>query len=181
MKLYTKSGDDGMTGLFGGQRVAKNDVRVTAYGEVDELNAAIGVVLSEHDDAELGEMLRRIQSDLFVIGALLATPDSKKAPSQFADESVEQLERWIDRACEAVPPLECFILPGGTPSAALLHLARTICRRAERAVVTLTQQQPIDPRIIVYLNRLSDLLFALARRGNHRAGVADIPWVAPRG
>ncbi len=179
MKLYTKSGDDGSTALFGGGRVPKNNLRVTAYGEVDETNAAIGLALAADPDPQVAEPLRRIQSDLFVLGAELATPADRVAQVQLAESHITQLERWIDEACAETPALRAFVLPGGTPAAAALHLARTVCRRAERALVTLAQHEPVRPAAIVYLNRLSDLLFALARRANHRAGVADVPWIAP--
>ncbi len=179
MKLYTKGGDDGTTGLFGGPRVLKNDLRVTAYGEVDELNAALGVVMTLVTDNVLSVRLRQIQSDLFVVGGELATAAGKSALVAVTMAQAEQLEPWIDEASDAVPPLQNFILPGGTPLSAHLHLARTICRRAERAVVSLTQHEAVNPAVVVYLNRLSDLLFALARWANHRAGVQDIEWHRP--
>lgn len=179
MKLYTKGGDDGTTGLFGGPRVLKNDLRVTAYGEVDELNASLGVALTLVSDAKLTAQLRQIQSDLFIVGGELATAVGKSALVTVTMAHAERLEPWIDQASDAVPPLQNFILPGGTPLSANLHLARTICRRAERAVVTLTQHESVSPAIVVYLNRLSDLLFALARHANHQAGVADIEWHRP--
>jgi len=179
MKLYTKGGDDGTTGLFGGPRVLKNNLRVTAYGEVDELNASLGVALTLVSDAKLSAQLRQIQSDLFIVGGELATAAGKTALVTVTMSHAERLEPWIDAASDAVPPLQNFILPGGTPLSASLHLARTICRRAERAVVTLTQQETINPAIVIYLNRLSDLLFALARLANHQAGVADIEWHRP--
>ncbi|MBI4717954.1 MAG: cob(I)yrinic acid a,c-diamide adenosyltransferase [Planctomycetes bacterium] len=179
MKLYTKTGDDGSTGLFGNQRVPKCDARVAAYGDVDETNAAIGAVLATCDDDQTADILRRIQSDLFVLGGQLATPEGQPPATTMKGEHVSQLEHWIDEACRENPPLRNFVLPGGTASAASLHLARTVCRRAERTVVALARQQMVDACTIVYLNRLSDLLFALARRANHRAGVADIPWIAP--
>lgn len=176
MKLYTKGGDDGTTGLFGGPRVPKNDLRVTAYGEVDELNAALGVVMTLVSDGALPKRLRQIQSDLFVVGGELATARDKAALVAVSMAQAEQLEPWIDEASDAVPPLQNFILPGGSPLSAYLHLSRTICRRAERAVVALRQQETINPAIVVYLNRLSDLLFAWARFANHSAGIKDIEW-----
>ena len=181
MKLYTKTGDDGTTQLMGGMRVLKNNLRVTAYGEVDELNAAIGVALSGCDDNELTATLRRIQSDLFMLGAKLATLRKKSDEPRIDQSHVHRLEQWIDAATDETPPLRNFILPGGTSTAAALHLARTINRRAERVVVDLGEQEPVDQCLIVYLNRLSDLLFVLARRANHRAGVPDIVWTAQRG
>ncbi len=180
MKLYTKHGDDGSTGLIGGARVPKNDLRVAAYGDVDETNAAIGVVIAGCKDAETIASLRRIQAELFVLGAELATPSGQK-PNHSVDEShVKQLEQWIDAATAEVAPLRNFVLPGGSETAAGLHLARTVCRRAERAVVTLAQTQVVGKWAIIYLNRLSDLLFALARQANKRTGVEDIPWHPPK-
>jgi cob(I)alamin adenosyltransferase len=180
MRLYTKQGDDGSTGLIGGTRVHKNDPRVDAYGEVDETNAAIGVVIAGCRDDEMVASLRQIQSEMFILGSQLAAAAEGDAPVRIQEEHVAQLERWIDAASAESPPLRNFVLPGGSPTAAALHLARTVCRRAERAVVTLAQQQPVSPTVVIYLNRLSDLLFAWARLANHRAGVPDIPWIAPR-
>jgi cob(I)alamin adenosyltransferase len=179
MKLYTKGGDDGTTGLFGGARVPKNHDRVIAYGEVDELNAALGVAMTQAHDETLVVRLRQIQSDLFVVGGELAAAAGQAALVSVGATHAEALEPWIDEACSAVPPLRNFILPGGTPLAAHLHLARAVCRRAERAVVALTQREAVNLNIVVYLNRLGDLLFAWAREANHRAGVADIDWHRP--
>jgi cob(I)alamin adenosyltransferase len=128
------------------------------------------------DDDALAPRLRQIQSDLFAVGAELATEAGKSLPASIGDDDVRRLERWIDEACEPVPPLRSFILPGGTEAAARLHLARTVCRRAERAVVALSRGQAVRGVVVVYLNRLSDLLFAVARLANHRTGVAEIPW-----
>lgn len=180
MNLYTKTGDDGSTGLFGGSRVPKCDPRVDAYGEVDEANAAIGVALTQSEDAQLVSRLLQIQGDLFVIGAELATPSGHKPPSTISQLQITELERWIDEACGETRPLRTFVLPGGTPIAAALHLARTVSRRAERAVVSLSRHEEVSSAVVVYLNRLSDLLFAWARLVNHRAGVADVPWNPPR-
>jgi len=180
MKLYTKTGDDGSTGLFGGPRVAKCDLRVAGYGEVDESNAALGVALAACTDKELAVRLREIQADLFVAGAELATPSGHNPPNSITDSQVSQLEHWIDEACLETTPLRTFVLPGGSFLAAQLHYARTVCRRAERAVVMLSQEQPVSAPLLIYLNRLSDLLFAWARLANHRAGVEDIPWNPPR-
>jgi cob(I)alamin adenosyltransferase len=180
MKLYTKHGDDGSTGLIGGTRVPKNDPRVAAYGEVDETNAAIGMVIAGCNDGETAATLRRIQAELFVLGAELATPAGQQPGFRVGESHVTQLEQWIDAASAEVAPLRNFILPGGTTTAAGFHLARTVCRRAERAVVALAQQQPVRQWAIVYLNRLSDLLFALARQANKRSGVEDIPWHPPK-
>jgi cob(I)alamin adenosyltransferase len=176
MKLYTKSGDEGSTGLFGGPRVPKCDPRVDAYGEVDEVNAAIGVALAACGDPQIARRLSGIQADLFVVGAELATPQGHKPPNAISEAQVVQLEQWIDEACNETKPLRTFVLPAGSALAAALHLARTVCRRAERAVVSLSQQEVLSGVVVVYLNRLSDLLFALARLANQRAGVADIPW-----
>ena len=179
MKLYTKRGDDGSTGLIGDARVSKHDARVAAYGGVDEINAAIDMAISGCEDDETADVLRRIQSDLFALGAELATQQGRHPDTAIEDSQIVQLERWIDEACDEIEPLGSFILPGGCETAARLHLARTVCRRAERAAVTLSREQEVGPAALVYLNRLSDLLVALARRANHRAGIADVPWKAP--
>lgn len=179
MKLYTKGGDDGTTGLFGGARVPKCHLRVTAYGEVDELNAALGVVVAKLNHAGLADRLREIQADLFVVGGELATAAGQPPPVVVNAAQAQRLEPWIDEADAVAPPLRNFILPGGTATAAELHLARTVCRRAERAVVALARQEAVNPAIVIYLNRLSDLLFALARMVNHQAGVADVEWRRP--
>lgn len=179
MKLYTKRGDDGCTDLIGGTRAPKDDPRVCACGEVDETNAAIGMVIATCADGETLATLRHIQSDLFVLGAELATQEGERPKLAIGEAHVARLERWIDEASAEVAPPHGFFLPGGSEAAARLHLARTICRRAERAAVTLAQRQPVGRPALLYLNRLSDLLFALAGRINHRAGVADIPWRIP--
>ena len=179
MKIYTRKGDDGSTGLVGNVRVLKNDVRVSAYGEVDEANAAMGVASSTLTNPDTVAILRTIQSDLFVLGAELATPDGESPQHRILASHVAQLEQWIDEASVDVSPLKNFVLPGGCAAASALHLARTVCRRAERAVITLSQDQTVGNHAVPYLNRLSDLLFALARQANHRDGVEDIPWIAP--
>jgi cob(I)alamin adenosyltransferase len=182
MKLYTKTGDDGTTGLFGGGRVAKASARVAAYGTVDELNAAIGVARSMPIDSAIDQVLARAQEDLFALGAELACVpgrEGKLAMELIGDADIERLEHAIDDADAACPPLKNFVLPGGSPQAATLHVARTICRRAERAVLAL-DDAPARRGLVVYLNRLSDLLFALARQANVVAGVPDVPW-KPRG
>lgn len=180
MKIYTKRGDQGQTDLFGGKRVAKDDRRVEAYGEVDELNAALGLCAAELGPGEIAELLHEIQTRLFDIGAHLATPDPHhRAKARLGPVSAVQvaaLEAAIDRYEAQLAPLERFILPGGTRAAAALHLARTVCRRAERRVVHLREKEPLDPEPLRYLNRLSDLLFVLAREANRRAGVADVEW-----
>ncbi len=181
MTIYTKTGDSGETGLFGGGRVPKDDIRVTAYGEVDELNAAIGAVgACEPSDFETS-LLESIQRDLFSIGGQLATPDPAKVAralekAELVDSRIEELEAVIDRADRELEPLKDFVLPGGTPKAALLHQARTVCRRAERRVVTLAREQDVPSIVVVYLNRLSDVLFTLARLANHQAGSSDRIW-----
>jgi cob(I)alamin adenosyltransferase len=178
MKIYTKTGDAGVTGLFGGDRVPKDAARIEAYGEIDELNAAIGAVRTSQPPPEIDPLLVGIQNDLFVVGSDLATPLDQvlsKVPRITAAYAA-RLEREIDRLDAVLPPLTSFILPGGTPSGAMLQLARTICRRAERHVVTLSHSENIGPDIIIYLNRLSDLLFVLARYANFSVGCAETPW-----
>jgi len=178
MKIYTKTGDDGTTSLFDGTRVPKNDLRVSAYGAVDELNAMLGIALSDKMDADLRDLLRAIQRALFALGAQLANPAKKKQKEKadFPGKKVEVLEQAIDRLEGELEPLKTFILPGGSPFSARLHYARTVCRRAEREVVTLSKKETVAPILIVYLNRLSDLLFVIARAANRRANVPDIPW-----
>jgi cob(I)alamin adenosyltransferase len=179
LKIYTKTGDLGETSLLGGTRVPKDHLRVVAYGDVDETNAALGAVR-----AFSGEPLRRllfvVQGDLFAIGARLADPThevaSRRAKAAVTAAHVRRLEKAIDAREDELPRLRSFVLPGGTPAAALLHQARTVCRRAERSVVTLARQADVDPRVVVYLNRLSDLLFVLARFENHRAGLHEDRW-----
>ncbi len=169
MKIYTKTGDKGDTGLFGGGRVPKDHARVAAYGDVDELNSAIGVARAT------------TPTDLFSLGGHLATPDPSKVKkalekAELSADRVALFERTIDEADGELPPLKAFILPAGTSKAAALHLARTICRRAERAVVGLARDEEVPELFVVYLNRLSDLLFALARLANHRQGTSDVTW-----
>ena len=179
MKLYTKTGDLGETGLFGGARVSKASDRVGAYGTVDELNATLGVVRTHPISAATSALLARIQSDLFTLGAELATVPGKEQNIGIAllDEGdVARLEAAIDESEAAIEPLKNFVLPGGTAGAAALHVARTVCRRAEREVVALGAHDPVRNLVVVYLNRLSDLLFSLARWDNRAAGVADVPW-----
>ncbi len=181
LKIYTRTGDEGDTGLFGGGRVSKDDPRVEAYGEVDELNAAIGMARSVEMMPRVDEVLAPLQRDLFAIGALLATPDHDKMREQLTkaridDERIAELERAIDAGEAELEPLRAFILPGGTPKAAALHVARTVCRRAERRVITLQRTVPLPQLAIIYLNRLSDLLFVLARVANKRAGAGEVTW-----
>ncbi len=180
VKIYTKTGDKGETGLFGGGRVKKSHPRIMAYGSIDELNALLGQVRSQNDHAELDPLLERIQNSLFDLGAILATPD----PARLAGRSGEAvsaaeirfLEETIDRYDHELPALRNFVLPGGGPTAAQLHLARTVCRRAEREIVLLAEREPVEPNLLVYINRLSDLLFVLARWVNLKQGIPDIPW-----
>jgi cob(I)alamin adenosyltransferase len=181
MKIYTKTGDTGETGLFGGGRVPKSHPRVAAYGDVDELNSAIGVVRATAPAELFDRELEAIQRDLFAIGGHLATPDPAKvraalAKAELGDARVVDLERLIDGADQELPPLTAFVLPAGTPKAAALHLARTVCRRAERTVVALAREDDVPAVFLVYLNRLSDLLFTLSRVANHRAGHDDVTW-----
>lgn len=188
MKIYTRTGDAGDTALFGGGRVRKDDVRVEAYGEVDELSAVIGLAIAgieESGDSETtAGRLRIVQEDLLAIGAHLATPDVDGAAASHLPplpiERVGEMEAWIDQADESLAPLRSFILPGGTESAARLHVARAVCRRAERRVLSLASEARVDGTIIVYLNRLSDLLFTLAREANANAGREDVPWLGRR-
>ncbi|HUE86692.1 MAG TPA: cob(I)yrinic acid a,c-diamide adenosyltransferase [Vicinamibacterales bacterium] len=179
MKIYTKTGDRGETSLFDGTRVLKHDPRVAAYGDVDELQAAIGVSAASGLDDELGEIAILLQRDLFALGARLADPSYKIAPRVTKivvnDTSVARLEGWIDQLDAELPPLRHFILSGGSPGGAALHLARTVCRRAERAVLALGADAT-EPVVLVYLNRLSDLLFVMARAANRRAGVPETEW-----
>jgi cob(I)alamin adenosyltransferase len=178
MKIYTKTGDTGNTSLFGGQRVPKDALRIDAYGTVDELNSALGVVLSDVSDAELKKVINRIQNTLFEVGADLATPRSieQKNVRRIKPEDAKELESVIDATEQRLEPLTSFVLPGGSKAASGLHVARTICRRAERAVVRLSREEEIGEGILVYLNRLSDLLFVLARWSNKMANVPEIPW-----
>lgn len=195
MKIYTRTGDAGTTGLFGGPRVAKDDTRIEAYGTVDELNAVIGVARSQLDPAwtDIDEQLRCFQHELFSIGAELASPDPDAFDLRLITQHhVERIETWIDNLEEPLPPLKQFILPAGHPASAAIHLCRGVCRRAERRVVTLSQQDATPPpkeesstgstvsqSLIHYLNRLSDYLFVLSRSINQRSGQTDEPWVKP--
>jgi cob(I)alamin adenosyltransferase len=181
MKIYTKTGDQGQTGLFGGGRVSKDDPRVEAYGDVDELNAFLGAARAVEVMPRIDEVLVPIQRDLFSIGALLATPDLEKmhdhlAKAQIDDARITSLEKEIDACDRELEPLRAFIVPGGTPKAASLHIARTVCRRAERRVIHLQKEVEIPQIVVVYLNRLSDLLFTLARVANTRGGAGEVTW-----
>ena len=184
VKIYTRTGDEGETGLFGGPRVRKDAQRVEAYGAVDELNAVLGGAVAALDDGSLRAMLIEVQSTLFDLGGELATPAVREraAAGQLAPQvpvdAIEQLERWIDELEEELEPLTQFILPGGAPAAATLHHARTVCRRAERRAVTLSASEDVSGEALRYLNRLSDFLFVAARAVNRRAGVDEPRWTA---
>jgi cob(I)alamin adenosyltransferase len=179
VKIYTKTGDRGETSLFDGTRVLKTDPRVSAYGDVDEVQAALGVALASGLDADLAEVVVGLQRDLFALGARLADPSHRIAARVskivVSDDSVARLEAVIDRLEGELPPLRHFILAGGSAAGAALHLARTVCRRAERAVLGLGSDR-VEPVVLIYLNRLSDLLFVMARAANHRAGAVEIEW-----
>jgi cob(I)alamin adenosyltransferase len=178
MKIYTKTGDSGETSLFGGQRVPKDALRIEAYGTVDELNSVLGIALAEGPDGEIRPVLLQIQHQLFGLGADLATPRSvtRKNIRRIEPRDSLQLEREIDRFDKLLKPLHSFILPGGSHFAARLHFARTVCRRAERVVVRLSRNEDIGEGMTMYLNRLSDLLFVLARYANQSAEISEIRW-----
>lgn len=184
MKIYTKQGDAGETGLYGGERVPKDHLRIQAYGTLDELNAALGLALAPFPDvgldAKLAERLRRIQAELFQLGAELATPSGKKISTAVVSlNEVTQMEVEIDEMEKSLPKLMSFILPGGSHLAAQLHVARTVCRRAERELVVLNRAEPLRPVVMQYVNRLSDYLFVSSRFANYLEKIADIPWNAP--
>ncbi|MBA3443880.1 MAG: cob(I)yrinic acid a,c-diamide adenosyltransferase [Gemmatimonadales bacterium] len=181
MKIYTRTGDTGETALFGGGRVPKDHPRVAAYGDVDELNSVLGVVRAAEPAALFDPLLESIQRDLFSIGGHLATPDPERVKKALEKAAlspgrVSEFERVMDEAEQELSPLRSFVLPAGTPKASSLHLARTVCRRAERSVVHLAHSSDVPELFVIYLNRLSDLLFTLARLANHRAGSADVTW-----
>jgi len=181
MPIYTRTGDTGTTGLFGGGRVPKDHPRVAAYGDVDELNATIGLARATPPSDLADPLLEAIQRDLFALGGHLATPDPVKVAkalerATLSPERIREFEMVMDAADQELGPLRAFVLPGGAPKAAALHLARTICRRAERSIVRLAQDGEVPELFLVYVNRLSDLLFTLARLANHRAGVGDVTW-----
>ncbi len=184
MKIYTRTGDDGTTGLHGGARLSKSAARVEAYGDLDELNAALGAVLSLPGLTPfIGAVLSALQIELFEVGADLATPmDSphRRKISPVGATEISRLEQWIDEATAQLPEQRTFILPGGSECAARLHVARTICRRAERALVRLTEAErpgAVRSEVMAWVNRVSDLLFVLARLANHQAGIPDVPWI----
>ncbi len=180
MKIYTKTGDKGETGLFGGDRIAKNSARISAYGTVDECNALLGIVRTFDIDDELDDILIKIQNQLFVLGSDLATPgDREPSIPRIGSDDVKQLEEWIDHLEASLPKLKQFILPGGSQSSSFLHLARTVCRRAERWAVALLRDEPINIQAAIYLNRLSDFLFVAARSANLKSGHSDHFWNTP--
>jgi cob(I)alamin adenosyltransferase len=175
VKIYTRTGDLGQTSLFGGTRVAKNDARIESYGTIDELNSFLGVARAVWSESPIDAVLHQAQMDLFEIGAHLASPGTSRFPG-VDPQRITDLERAIDSMESELEPLRTFILPGGAPAAAHLHVARTVCRRAERLVVALGDDSPATQSTIAYLNRLSDYLFVAARFANKRSGVADVPW-----
>ncbi|MDH5588537.1 MAG: cob(I)yrinic acid a,c-diamide adenosyltransferase [Gemmatimonadota bacterium] len=181
MKIYTRTGDDGDTALFGGGRVSKAHLRVEAYGTLDELNSVLGWGVTQVTEPSIRERLETLQHDLFTLGAALATPPARPGRTrpntpELPLHRVEEMESWMDEADGELPPLRAFVLPGGSEGAAALHLARTVCRRAERAVVRLAGEDDVGDGITRYLNRLSDTLFTLARLENHRVGGQDTEW-----
>jgi cob(I)alamin adenosyltransferase len=174
MKVYTKFGDKGNTQLLGGSVVPKNDLRVEAYGSIDELNSVLGIAVSFCDSEEIKNSLIKIQNDLFVIGAELASKGAKTKQIPLA--RVGDLEAEIDLLWAELPPLKNFILPGGSKTASILHHARTVCRRAERSIISLSQKESVNPDIIVYVNRVGDLLFTMARYANYKKKVPEVLW-----
>jgi len=181
VKIYTKTGDSGDTGLFGGGRVPKDDPRVEAYGDVDELNATLGMASAVEPMPRIDEVLVPVQRDLFSIGALLATPDLDKMHNHLVKANIDErrikdLEHAIDDCDKELEPLKAFVIPGGSRKGAVLHVARTVCRRAERRVVRLQHDVEIPSLVVIYLNRLSDLLFMLARVANVRTGAGEVTW-----
>jgi cob(I)alamin adenosyltransferase len=176
MKIYTKTGDDGTTGLQGGNRVLKSNLRIRAYGVIDEINATIGIILSSKIDEDITKILTKIQNDLFVVGSDLSNPDLSNKKNRVTAVMVENLEKNIDMLEKELPPLTNFILPGGHKIASLLHLARTITRRAETNLISLDEKEKVNDECKKYLNRLSDLLFVIARTINKRDQIKDIIW-----
>ncbi len=181
MKIYTKTGDKGQTSLFGGKRISKDSSRIKAYGNIDELNAVLGICLSSKSNSEIKKILKKIQHQLFIAGADLATPNQLNAPNQqktvrLQPEATIKIEKLIDRLQTKLPVLTNFILPGGSSLAAFLHLARTVCRRAEREITALQKEEKINRELLPFLNRLSDLLFVLARYANKSAKIKEEKW-----
>ena len=181
MKIYTKTGDDGTTGLQGGRRISKSNLRIVAYGAVDEINSCLGIVMTLDLDADVTSLLGEIQNHLFVVGSDLSSPNLDEAKNRIDDSMIVSLEKKIDSFEKELEPLTNFILPGGSKTSAYLHLTRTITRRAETLVVALSEQESINGMCVKYLNRLSDLLFVLARVANKRSGVQDVLWKPKQG
>lgn len=183
MKIYTKTGDTGKTSLFTGERVLKSSQRVQAYGAVDELNSWFGLLCSTVAEKDLLSLFNQVQNELFDLGADLATPVQKaknkrqKEVPRVSEKQIKQLEKWIDQYQESLSPLKNFILPGGAVQAAYIHITRGVCRRAEREVVRLMEKEDIEKNVLIYLNRLSDLLFVLARVVNHRSNIQEPVWL----
>lgn len=175
-KIYTKTGDDGTTGLIGSKRISKSSQRIIAYGAIDELNSSIGIVLSSKLDNDIHDLLEKIQNDLFVVGADLANPDLKTSSNRITENMVKFLEIHIDKFEDELPPITYFILPGGDIDAAQIHLARAISRRAETHIVQLSEKEEINKPCRIYMNRLSDLLFVIARVINKRKMIKDVAW-----
>ena len=176
MKIYTRTGDDGTTGLQGGSRISKSNYRIKAYGAVDEINAKIGIIISNKIDEDINDLLLKIQNDLFVVGSDLSNPDLSDKKNRVNPEMIENIEKSIDQFEKDLPPITNFILPGGHPVASLMHEARTITRRSETEMISLDEQEKVNIECKIYLNRLSDLLFVIARIINKRMGVNDIIW-----
>jgi len=179
MKIYTKTGDNGTTGLFGGKRIPKDDLRIEAYGTVDELNSFIGLLNSSFNEATQNYFLSEVQKRLFTIGSNLASdPEKRMITPDITDEDIQLLENAMDTMDQLLEPLKNFILPGGDTAISYAHVCRTVCRRAERRVITLDRESIVDPKIIVYLNRLSDYFFVLSRYIGHTKDIPEIPWIA---
>ena len=176
MKIYTRTGDDGTTGLQGGSRISQSNYRIKAYGAVDEINAKIGIIISNKIDEDINDLLLKIQNDLFVVGSDLSNPDLSDKKNRVNPEMIENIEKSIDQFEKDLPPITNFILPGGHPVASLMHEARTITRRSETEMISLDEQEKVNIECKIYLNRLSDLLFVIARIINKRMGVNDIIW-----
>ena len=176
VKIYTKTGDDGTTGLIGGKRVNKTSTRIIAYGAVDETNSAIGIVLSHTLDSDINELLTKIQNDLFVVGSDLANPDLENSSNRVTNKMIEYIETQIDRLESELTPITYFILPGGSVLASQLHFARAVCRRAETNIIQISEKEQINTACQIYINRLSDLLFVIARTINNRKNIKDVAW-----
>lgn len=179
MRIYTKTGDEGMTGLFGGKRIPKDDLRIEAYGTVDELNSFIGLLNASFHEATQNYFLNEVQKRLFTIGSNLASdPEKQMITPDIRDEDIHTLENAMDTMDQLLAPLKNFILPGGDTTVSYAHVCRTICRRAERRVISLDRESTVDPKIIVYLNRLSDYFFVLSRYIGHTKNIEELPWIS---